>query len=308
MKVDIFKPPVEKLEDSLFAEKEVNVSVLRLDKIHPVLSGNKIYKLHYFLQELLQSENTKEKYNDTILTFGGVYSNHLAATAYACKELNLKCIGIVRGERHPRLTHTLKRCESDGMHLHFVNKLKYQFKDTKGFQQEMQEHFGNCLIIPEGGYHPMGAKGASLIMDCFNHKKYSHICTATGTATTLAGLLSAASASQQIISVPVLKNMTDLNARLKVLIPQQGNTDNLQILDNYYFNGYAKKDDKLVEFMNQCWLTYKLPLDFVYTAKMMYAVIDSIKNNYFKKGSEILCLHTGGLQGNISLPLNTLLF
>ena len=308
MNLDISKPLVEKLEDALFAEKEVNVFMLRLDKVHPVLSGNKIYKLHYFFEEVLQSENAVEKYNGTILTFGGVYSNHLTATAYACKSLNLKSIGIVRGERHSRLTHTLKQCESDGMNLHFVNKLKYQFRDTKDFQEEMKDQFGNCLIIPEGGYHSLGAKGASLIMHSFNHKKYTHICTATGTGTTLAGILAAASTSQQIISVPVLKNMTDINERLKILIPQQENTDNLQILDNYHFNGYAKKDDTLFKFMNQCWLKYNIPLDFVYTGKMMYAVIDRIKNNYFRKGSEILCLHTGGLQGNISLPLNTLLF
>ena len=121
MNLDISKPLVEKLEDALFAEKEVNVFMLRLDKVHPVLSGNKIYKLHYFFEEVLQSENAVEKYNGTILTFGGVYSNHLTATAYACKSLNLKSIGIVRGERHSRLTHTLKQCESDGLNLHFVN-------------------------------------------------------------------------------------------------------------------------------------------------------------------------------------------
>lgn len=308
MNLDILKPPVEKLEDPLFDEKEVNVSVLRLDKVHPVLSGNKIYKLHYFLEEALQSNNAKEKYNQTILTFGGIYSNHLAATAHACKLLNLKCIGIVRGERHPKSTHTLKQCESDGMHLHFVNKLKYQFRDSKGFQDEMIALFGNCLIVPEGGYHPLGAKGASLIMDTFNCKKYSHICMATGTATTLAGILAAVPSSKQIISIPVLKNMTDINERLKYLLPELEHTDNLQVLDNYYFNGYGKRDDNLFEFMNQCWINYKLPLDFVYTGKMMYAVIDSIKNDFFKPGSEILCLHTGGLQGNISLPLNTLLY
>ncbi len=308
MNLDILKPPVEKLEDPLFEEKEVNVSVLRLDKVHPVLSGNKIYKLHYFLEEALQSDNAEEKYNRTVLTFGGIYSNHLAATAHACKLLNLKCIGIVRGERHPKSTHTLKQCEADGMHLHFVNKLKYQFRDSKGFQDEMIALFGNCLIVPEGGYHPLGAKGASLIMDTFNCKKYSHICMATGTATTLAGILAAVPSSKQIVSIPVLKNMTDINERLKYLLPELEHTDNLQVLDNYYFNGYGKRDDSLFEFMNQCWVNYKLPLDFVYTGKMMYAVIDSIKNNFFKSGSEILCLHTGGLQGNISLPLNTLLY
>ena len=210
MNLDILKPPVEKLSDTLFEEKEVNVFMCRLDKVHPILSGNKIYKLHYFLQEVLESENALEKYNRTILTFGGIYSNHLAATAYACKMLDIKCIGVVRGQRHPKSTHTLKQCEADGMHLHFVNKLKYQFRDTMGFQDEMTDMFGKCLIIPEGGYHPMGTKGASLIMEAFNFKKYSHICTATGTATTLAGILTAVPSTIEIISVPVLKNMTDI--------------------------------------------------------------------------------------------------
>ena len=170
-----------------------------------------------------------------------------------------------------------------------------------------QSNFGNCLIIPEGGYDAMGAAGAALIKDLIP-KKYSHICTATGTATTLAGLLLSATPDQKIVSVPVLKGMIDINERLKFLSGKEDISDNLRILDGYDFGGYAKKDSSLIDFMNECWLKYNLPLDFVYTAKMMYGVIDSIKNNYFKEGSHILCLHTGGLQGNKSLPLKSLLF
>ena len=118
----------------------------------------------------------------------------------------------------------------------------------------------------------------------------------------------AAEPTQKIISVPVLKGMTDTNERLKFLTGNAESFTNLQILSGYHFGGYAKKTESLIDFINHCWLQYKLPLDFVYTAKMMFAVMESIKNNYFEKGSEIICLHTGGLQGNKSLPLNSLLF
>jgi 1-aminocyclopropane-1-carboxylate deaminase/D-cysteine desulfhydrase-like pyridoxal-dependent ACC family enzyme len=137
---------------------------------------------------------------------------------------------------------------------------------------------------------------------------YTHICTATGTATTLAGILMASKPEQTIVSFPVLKGIADNKTRIKQLTGQEGEFKNLLILDNYHFGGYAKKSDLLIEFMNQCWFNYRLPLDFVYTAKMFFGVIDCIKNDTFTKGSKILCLHTGGLQGNKSLPLDTLLF
>ena len=173
---------------------------------------------------------------------------------------------------------------------------------------QVKVEFGDCTVVQEGGYHPLGAKGAALIVDLIKDKNYSHICTASGTATTLAGILMAAKPQQSVISVPVLKGITDTAERIKYLTGKQAVTENLKILPNYHFGGYAKKNDQLIEFMNQCWLQHQLPLDYVYTAKMFYAVVDSVKNNYFEKGSEIICLHTGGLQGNKSLPLGTLLF
>lgn len=308
MLFDISKVDIEELHDDLFVQKQIKVSVLRLDKIHPVVSGNKLFKLHYFLEEALQSNYR------TIISFGGAYSNHLSATAFACRKMQLKSIGIVRGEMPAQLSPTLQQCLDDGMHLKFISRQEYDLKKTAALLpaglggQSLQTEFGECVIIPEGGYHPMGAKGAALIMDLISHKKYTHVCTASGTATTLAGLLMAAGASQKIISVPVLKGITDTNERLKFLTGKAENFTNLQILSGYHFGGYAKKTEPLIDFMNHCWLQYKLPLDFVYTAKMMFAITDSIKNNYFEKGSEIICLHTGGLQGNKSLPLNSLLF
>ena len=302
MLFDISKAVIEELYDDLFIEKQVTVSMLRLDKIHPVISGNKLFKLHYFLEEAVAG-----KY-DTIVTFGGAYSNHLAATAYACNLLQLKSVGIVRGEKPVQLSHTLQQCMQNGMQLKFISRQEYAKKETAAFNEDLKAEFGECVIIPEGGYHPLGARGAALIMDLIKDNNYTHICTASGTATTLAGLLMAAKPMQKVVNFPVLKGITDNKMRIKKLTGNSNEFENLLILNQYHFGGYAKKTETLINFMNDCWLQYKLPLDFVYTAKMFFGVIDSIKNGVFVEGSRILCVHTGGLQGNKSLPLNSLSF
>lgn len=302
MLFDITKANIEMLPNDLFSQKQVSVSVLRLDKIHPVVSGNKLFKLHYFLEEAIHSTHK------TLLTFGGAYSNHLVATAFACASLNIKSIGIVRGEESQQLSPSLQECMAYGMQLKFISRHDFTAKDDAGFIRSLQDQFGECIIIPEGGYHPSGAKGAALIMELTGDKYYSHICTAMGTATTLAGILSAAKPQQTIIGIQVLKGITDTNERIQHLTGLHDIPTNLQILPDYHFGGYAKKTDHLIQFMNQCWQQYRLPLDFVYTAKMLYGITDCIQNNHFEKGAEILCLHTGGLQGNKSLSLNTLMF
>lgn len=302
MLFDISNAVIETLNDELFLQKQVRLSVLRLDKIHPVVSGNKLFKLYYFLEEAAQSSHK------TILSFGGAYSNHLAATAFACRALQLKSIGIVRGEQPAHLSPTLQQCMNDGMQLKFITRQQFAEKENGAFTSSLQNEFGDCVIVPEGGYHPSGANGAALIMDIPGCRNYSHICTATGTGTTLAGLLKAAAPSQTIVVLPVLKGMTDIEERIAYLTGNKDPFKNLQLLNDYHFGGYAKKTEALIQFMNKCWQQFHLPLDFVYTAKMLFGIIDRIKDGYFPPGGNILCLHTGGLQGNKSLPLHTLLF
>jgi len=302
MLFDISKANIDILQDDLFMQKQVTVSVLRLDKIHPLVSGNKLFKLHYFLEEALLTGHR------AVLTFGGAYSNHLSATAYACKTLHVKCIGMVRGERPKKLSPTLLQCLDDGMQLHFISRSDYKQQETPGFHQKLQDAFGDCIIIPEGGYHPAGVKGASLIYDLLKDEKYTHISLACGTATTLAGILTRVEPEQYVTGISVLKGIADIPERIINLTREHQPFKNLEIVNDYHFGGYAKKTGDLIEFMNQCWLRYRLPLDFVYTAKMMYAITDRIKNDVYKKGSNIICIHTGGLQGNKSLPLNSLLF
>ncbi len=302
MHFDLSKANIESLAFDLFTKKQVSVSVLRLDKIHPLVSGNKIFKLQCFLDQSLQSSNK------TILSFGGAYSNHLAALAFACKTLQIKSIGIVRGEKPSLLSPTLQLCTHNGMQLKFISRDQYSTKDTPAFIQDLQTEFGECIIIPEGGFHPLGVKGASQITDLIPSNTYSHICSAVGTATSLAGIYSAAEKNQTIIGIPVLKGLLDLKDRFKQLLDIFPTDTLLEVFDDYHFGGYAKKTEELIVFMNWCWEEFSLPLDFVYTAKMFYGVVDKISKNHFAPNSHILCIHTGGLQGNNSLPLNSLKF
>jgi 1-aminocyclopropane-1-carboxylate deaminase len=300
MLFNILNADADILEDELFVQKKVSVTVLRLDKIHPVVSGNKLFKLHYFLQQAGQAAHK------CILTFGGAYSNHLVATAFACQAAGLKSIGIVRGEKPTLLSPTLQQCIAYGMQLRFIAREAYDKKDTVDFITGLKNEFGDCTIIPEGGYNNTGAQGAALIWRLIPKNKYTHICTATGTATTLAGLLLNAN-NEKIISIPVLKGMTDIEERINCC-GVTVNKEQLQIFDDYHFGGYAKNTPRLIEFMNYLWQQHRLPTDFVYTAKLFAAVYDKIKKDHFTAGSTILCLHTGGLQGNLSLPQHTLLF
>ncbi len=290
---------LDTLHGKFYTDKNITVTVARLDKIHSEVSGNKLFKLHYFVQACLQTNHK------TLLTFGGAYSNHLVATAYICNANKLKCIGIVRGEKPAHLSHTLLRCIELGMQLKFISRENYR-EQSSALLNSLSTEFGGFTLVPEGGYSNEGAKGASLIMDVVNNDIYSHICTCVGTATTLAGLLLKKKPHQQIIAIPVIKNMKDISGRLTFLEIEEHNQP--IIFDEYHFGGYAKYTEELITFMNYFYKEEQIPTDFVYTAKMMYAITDKLKNDYFPSGSNILCLHTGGLQGNKSLKENSLIF
>ncbi len=286
---------IQQLRHPILDDKQIKLSVARLDLIHPVVSGNKIFKLRYFLEAAL-------KHNQAIITYGGAYSNHLAATAFACAQTGIKCTGIVRGEKPATLSPTLMQCLQYGMTLKFVSREDYRLISNG----EPSDKVNNAMYIPEGGFSPIGAQGAASILPLISGCIPTHICTAVGTATTLAGLLSH-QISLQFIAVPVLKNMHDVKERVEKLVPGI-ECKSLTIWDDYHFGGYAKFSHLLIRFMNDFYAIHKIPLDFVYTGKMMFAVWDKIEKNNFNAGDHILCLHTGGLQGNQSLKEGTLVF
>jgi 1-aminocyclopropane-1-carboxylate deaminase len=251
--------------------------------------------LQFFLEQALSSP---EK---TIVTFGGAYSNHLVATAYACQQLGLKCIGLVRGEKPSNLSHTLQYCASLEMELHYLSRTDYQQQANTGTTAF------KGTVVPEGGYHPLGAKGAADIMQLFPQIAPTHIITATGTGTTLAGLLMNKKEGQTIISVPVIKGMHDLDERLHYLLSTTI-VPAFEIWPDAHEGGYAKHNPELIAWMNQFYEQHQIPTDVVYTGKMMKAVFQKIEEKYFKPGSSICCIHTGGLQGNLSFAKDSFIF
>lgn len=290
---------VTEIRDSATEKAGIDVKVLRFDEAHPVISGNKLYKLNYFLETAVSNGVRR------LVTFGGAYSNHLVATAFAGSQLQFETVGIVRGEKPRFLSPTLLACESYGMKLTYVSRSEYAER-TKARMPVFDPVFPEQLVIPEGGYHPLGAEGAAGMMDHINLLRPTHICVAIGTATTFAGILRKAG-DATVIGVPVLKNLTDTHNRLFYLDGGKKMGKNI-IWNEYHFGGYAKRNEELIEFMNRIYMQHHLPSDFVYTAKMLYAVFEKIKQGFFTKGSRIVCVHTGGLQGNQSLPPGSLVF
>jgi 1-aminocyclopropane-1-carboxylate deaminase len=296
---------------SLFAQPRIDsistvtsfpltMDVLRLDLLHPVVSGNKWFKLKEYINA------AKAEAKNTLLTFGGAYSNHLVATAAAAQRNGLKSIGIVRGEEAKTPSHTLLAANDFGMHLYFVSREAYR---NKTIPPEIDRVYGvkDILEIPEGGYGNLGAQGAGDILLQKETHSYSHILCAVGTGTTLAGLASASGPQQKIIGVPVLKNAFSLQQEIQNLLP----TEKHNVFDlrwDYHFGGYAKHTNDLFNFMNAFYGQTKIPTDFVYTGKAFFAAFDLQKKKYFPPGSKLLLVHTGGLQGNASLKKGTLIF
>jgi 1-aminocyclopropane-1-carboxylate deaminase/D-cysteine desulfhydrase-like pyridoxal-dependent ACC family enzyme len=294
----LFRLPSEMLRPlEGFAERQA-VYMLRLDLIDPEISGNKLFKLHYYLEEAKRMGKT------TLLTFGGAFSNHLLATAKAGMMVNLMTMGIVRGERPAKLSPTLEACEDYGMKIYFLSRGLYREVAQTGNIEPLGLDEEKVQVIPEGGYGRLGMKGASIIPSLFRSLDPTHVITAVGTATTLAGLT--VNSNYTLIGIPVLKGMEDIPLRLYELT---GNTGLLaDVWQGYDHGGYAKYTPELLRYMNSFYDAYQVPTDFVYTGKMMYAVADKIKQGYFPLGSRIVCIHTGGLNGNRSLPTDMLLY
>ncbi|MDR6342824.1 1-aminocyclopropane-1-carboxylate deaminase/D-cysteine desulfhydrase-like pyridoxal-dependent ACC family enzyme [Filimonas zeae] len=269
--------------------------VLRLDKLHPVISGNKWFKLQYYLQQATQYSARK------IATFGGAYSNHIVATAFACYLRQIPCAGFIRGEAAQTLSHTLLQAKAYGMELHFVSREAYKNKVA------IQESNPDYYWVNEGGYGLPGAQGAATIPDLVpDIENYTHIIAAVGTGTMLAGLCKAAPPHQQIIGISAMKNNTALQQQVQALLDTPDNR--FTILHDYHFGGYGKHPATLISYIQQCWQQYQLPLDIVYTGKAFFATEHLIKTHTIPQGSNVLFIHSGGLQGNLSLPAGTLPF
>jgi 1-aminocyclopropane-1-carboxylate deaminase len=256
--------------------------------IHPRVSGNKFRKLKYNLEKA-QLQNHKG-----LLTFGGGFSNHIAATASAGQELNIPTVGVIRGEElvtQIESNPTLSYAKSCGMHLEFVSRSTYKKKTDPAYLQQLLETFKDYYILPEGGTNALAIKGCEEILTS-KDQSFDIICCAVGTGGTIAGVINGSLLTQKIIGFPALKGEF-----LKEDICKFAKQSNWELWGDYHFGGYAKVDSKLIKFMNEFKLTYNIPLDPVYTAKMMYGIFEGIRSGEIPQTAKVLAIHTGGLQG-----------
>ncbi len=301
---NIADSPLQKLQSTFLDKANVQLFVKRDDLIHSQFGGNKWRKLKYNLQ------HAKNKNFDTLLTFGGAWSNHIYATAAAGKYFGFNTIGLIRGEKHQPLNATLAFAERCGMLLHYIDRKQYRQKDEASYQKKIIEEFGNVYILPEGGSNALAIKGCEEIVHEINKqidKPFDIICCASGTGATLAGMVSAINAEKSTqkksaIGFSALKGGEFLTSEVHNFL--SNNTTghptpkNWRIESNFHFGGYAKINDELIHFMHEFQSQYNIALDAVYTAKMFYGLFELIRSNTFEPGSIIVAVHSGGLQGN----------
>ena len=268
--------------------KGISLVIKREDLIHPFVSGNKFRKLKY---NLLQA---KAENQSTLLTFGGAYSNHIAAVAYAGKENGFQTIGIIRGDElgdKIESNPTLKFAQECGMQFEFVSRETYRLKTEATFLEQLQQQYGAFYLIPEGGTNTFAIQGCEEILTP-DDASFDYVACAIGTGGTISGLINSVLPHQKVLGFPALKG-DFLQDEIRNFVRQ----DNWELITDYHFGGYGKVTNDLIDWINRFYAQTQIPLDPVYTGKMVFGIVDLIAKNYFPENAKILLIHTGGLQG-----------
>lgn len=278
----------------ILEHSNVTLYIKREDLLHPYYSGNKFRKLKYNLEE------AKRQKKDTLLTFGGAFSNHILAVAAAGYENGFKTVGIIRGEELAAKiadNPTLSKAQEFGMVFDFVSREAYREKTSKSFTEALALQYGDFYLLPEGGTNELAVKGCMEILT-EGDAEFDYICCAVGTGGTLSGLINCSKVGQQILGFPSLKG-DFLREDIRSFVTKT----NWSLQTDYHFGGYGKTTDELIAFINSFYLKYGIPLDPVYTGKMVYGVFDLIEKKDIPEHSKVLIIHTGGLQGIAGMNL-----
>lgn len=268
--------------------KGISLVIKRDDLIHPFVSGNKFRKLKY---NLLQA---KAENQSVLLTFGGAYSNHIAAVAYAGKENGFQTIGIIRGDELAdkiESNPTLKFAQECGMQFEFVSRETYRFKTEESFLEQLQQKYGAFYLIPEGGTNAFAIQGCEEILTP-EDASFDYVACAIGTGGTISGLINSVLPHQKVLGFPALKGEF-LQDEIRKFVRHE----NWELITDYHFGGYGKVSPDLIDWINRFYTQTQIPLDPVYTGKMVFGILDLIAKNYFPENANILLIHTGGLQG-----------
>ena len=291
----MFETIAQNIPDQQINFHDITLIIRRLDLVHPQISGNKFFKLKYNFLE------AKRQGYQHILSFGGAYSNHIAATAFAAQQFSFQSVGVIRGEElaDRPLNPTLATAQQFGMKLHFVSRDEYRRKQRPEYLAELARHFPEHYVIPEGGTNALAIQGCQEILKD-SDAQFDVICCAVGTGGTISGLIEASHAHQQILGFSALKG-----SFLKDEVAQLTKKTNWNILDDYCCGGYAKTSAALVQFIRDFEAEFSILLEQVYTAKMLMGIFDLIEKNYFPARSKLLVIHSGGLQGR-NIPFNSI--
>jgi 1-aminocyclopropane-1-carboxylate deaminase/D-cysteine desulfhydrase-like pyridoxal-dependent ACC family enzyme len=281
------------LNHPLLDEKGIELAIKRLELVHPIVSGNKFFKLKYNLDKAVSLGF------NTILTFGGAFSNHILATAQAAKASQLRSIGIIRGDEIRPLNPTLGQAETLGMSLHFVDRVTYRLKKEVNFLNTLETKFGQFYLIPEGGTNVLAIQGTAEIMGTTD-RNFSHITTCIGTGGTFAGLFASLNVDQNLLGFSALKGEF-IHQEINRIIEQNqlSSSGAYKIFTNYHFGGYAKYTQELIDFIWWFFENFGIVLDPIYTGKMAFGIWDLVQKGHFNPGSKVLMIHSGGLQGNV---------
>lgn len=286
--------PIQKIEHPLFDQKKVSVFIKRDDLIHPLISGNKWRKLKY---------NIIEAGSRDLLTFGGAFSNHIAASAAYCHYIGKRSIGIIRGEKVSPLNPTLTLAAENGMILDFISRSSYKEKSDAPFLESLSLKYKDPFIVPEGGANALGIKGCTELVKEID-LSFDYILSAVGTGATIAGIALGLQKDQKVVGISVLKGAYSLLKEIKEYVSSDNNPEDvnkamnsIDLLHDYHFGGYAKIENELIEFMKSFYTDYAIKTDPIYSGKSLFALFDLIQKNYFKENSTIVFYHCGGLQG-----------
>ena len=264
------------------------IIIKREDEIDKWISGNKFRKLKYIFLGL-----NKKKINK-LLSFGGAYSNHLAALAKAGNLYNVKTIGIIRGkewETKYLLNPTLSFCKKNNMNLYFVSREEYRLYQQGITSKKIINSNSDIKIIGEGGKCTEAIKGCQEILTPYD-KDFDTVCVSVGTGFTLSGVIESSNSNQFVLGFLSLKHK-----KMKKEILKNTSRINWRLIDDYIFKGYAKVNEELINFINDFYKEYKIPLDPIYNSKMVFGIFDMIKKNKWNWGKNILVINSGGLQG-----------
>jgi 1-aminocyclopropane-1-carboxylate deaminase/D-cysteine desulfhydrase-like pyridoxal-dependent ACC family enzyme len=286
--------PVVYLHDPRIQRHGVTLAVKREDLLHPLVSGNKWRKLKYNLF------HARAEGHDTLLSFGGAYSNHLHALASAGRLWDFTTIGVVRGEPWAAQNPTLSHARQCGMRLHFVGREEYRRRHDLNWQAALRERYGHCYLIPEGGSNRLALEGVGEIWEELT-EPFDFVATAAGTGATAAGLMARAPLATTVLAFAVLKGAGFLRRDIEKWLAGVSGERRWRLLEAYHGGGYARLTPELVRFMDDFERRHGIALDPVYTGKMMYGLYDLVERGEIPAGSRVLALHTGGLQGRAGM-------